>query len=111
MLPQSKFVQLTARKRVVDAGLDVDRENLARGLRIALKRAIEKLLVLARGNLAAKDADDHLVAQILVIDRRVRLQKRVRSTGRYQGVVEFPVVAFPGLGVGALASNQLFFDG
>src|SRR3954464_12163780 len=99
MLPQSKFVELTARKRVVDAGLDVDRENLARGLRIALERAIEKRLVLARRGLTTKDADDHLVPKILVIDRPVPLQNRVRPARRYQGVVKFPVVAFPGLGV------------
>jgi len=81
-------------------------EHGLRGDGVARKRMREQACMLRGRHFAPIQARHHLIAQVLVIDRRMRLQKRVGSTGRDQSVVEFPVVALPGLRIGAVAGKE-----
>src|SRR3954470_11489414 len=81
--------------RVLDAVVDVRRENGARAGGVALERAGEQLVVLLGGDLPAVDPDDHLVAKVLVVDWRMRVEQRRRAASRDQRAVELPVVLLP----------------
>ena len=69
-------------KRVGHAILDVFDENSLRLRCIAVERAVQKLTVLMRRDFAAKHHGDHLIAQIFVEHRRMRVQQRLRAARR-----------------------------
>ena len=61
-------------KRMLDAALDVIDQNRPGGREIPRQGAFEQLLMLVRCNFTAEDHRDHLVAEILVVDGRVRIR-------------------------------------
>src|SRR5215213_7814338 len=94
---------------MLDATLDVSDKHLLRFRRVARQSAIQKRLVLPCGDLAPEDHGDHLIAKVLVVDRRVRPHEDRRAAGGDQGVVKLPVAAFPDLRVRRVASNHAPF--
>ena len=88
----------------IHTNLDVDLQHGDGRRGVLLERAFEQDLMLARRDLAAVDSGDHQIPQIFVEHRRVGLEKRVRTAGGYQRVMEFKVIALPGFVVGMVAS-------
>ena len=66
--------------------------------------------MLARRDLAAEHHRDDQVAQIFVEHRRMRVEQHLRAASRQQRVMEFEVVALPGVRRGAVAVEHPRLD-
>src|SRR6266516_1793010 len=98
------------RERVAHAILDVFDQHALSRLRVAPKRAFEQLTVLARRDLAAENDRDYLIAQIFVLGRAMGVQMRFQTTGRYQRMVEFPIVPLPKVWCAAITCEHSAFN-
>lgn len=74
----------------------------------AFQRGLEHGFVLFHGLLPAIGQNQHLVAQILVIDLGMQRQEVALVAGLDQREVEFPVIAFPGFLLRCAAGKHLF---
>src|SRR6185436_14183423 len=88
-----KPLQLTLGERRLDAILDMACQNLPRSGEIPAQGAAHEVAVLSRRDPSPVDVADHLITQILVVDRRVGLEQNLRTARRDERRVELAVVA------------------
>ena len=81
-------------------------QRLLGGPPIAHKSTFEQRAMLAGCGLAPVDSRDHLIAQIPIVDHGMRVEQHLRPTRGNKRVVKLPVIALPGLGVGAVARRH-----
>src|SRR5690606_38039605 len=93
----------TCRQCMIDAALDMALQHGRRLRRVARDGAFAQDTVFLGGDVPPEGQGDHLVAQILVEDGRMRIHEHLRAAGGNECLVEFPVIALPKLGAAAVA--------
>src|SRR5690242_12531460 len=85
------------------------RQDFAGARRIPSKRAFQEESMLPGGDVASITQGNHLIAQVLVEDRRMVVDQHLRSAGGNERLVELPVVALPLLGMASVAVRHALF--
>src|SRR5271166_1935754 len=108
----AKYAGGVVPESVFHASIDMSDENSLGAIAVSGQRAFEQLLMLPRGDFAAKHHCDHLISKIAVVDQGMGFQQNAGAARRDQGMVEVPVAPLPQLLVQPVPrEHAAFHDG